>query len=145
MFVFAISAMVMAVATVKAEGVAEVNATEAQEVAVVEDVQNVDSVNYKIRLRLRDLNKVMRLDADQIEDLQYTCSDLSRRVARLAKAPAEVRQARLTVIVNENLAAVHEIVDAAQYRHYLAYLNQEFNKNGLNTILFNEINLLAEK
>ncbi len=145
MLVFAMSAMIMAVATVKAEGAVERIANDADKVAVVEeDMQNADSVNYKIRLRLRDLNKVMRLDAEQVESLQFTCSDLSRRVSRLQKAPADERQALLSVIVAENLAAVHELVTPAQYRQYLAYLNQEFVKNGLNSVLFSD-NMLADK
>lgn len=145
MLVFAMAATMMAGATVKAEGAVNSAANNANETAVVEENKmNFDSVNYKIRLRLRDLNKVMRLDADQVENLQFTCSDLNRRVSRLEKAPADERQARLMVIVTENLAAVHELVTPAQYRQYLAYLNQEFNKHGLNSVLFND-NFLAEK
>ena len=145
MLVFAMAATMMAGATVKAEGAVNSAANNANETAVVEENKmNFDSVNYKIRLRLRDLNKVMRLDADQIESLQFTCSDLNRRVARLQKVPADQRQARLSLIVNQNLAAVHELVTPAQYRQYLAFLNQEFNKLGLNSVLFND-SMLADK
>ena len=143
MNVLAIAAMVMSVATVKAQTIVENDSIHHNEVAMAE-VKKADSVNYKIRLRVREMSKVMRLEVDQIENLQFTNSDLSRRVARLAKAPAAQRQALLSVIVSENLAAVHEVLDANQYRQYLSFLNNEFNKAGLNTILFNE-GMLAEK
>ena len=143
MNVLAIAAMVMSVATVKAQTIVENDSIHHNEVAMVE-VKKADSVNYKIRLRVREMSKVMRLEVDQIENLQFTNSDLSRRVARLAKAPAAQRQALLSVIVSENLAAVHEVLDANQYRQYLSFLNNEFNKAGLNTVLFNE-GMLAEK
>ena len=143
MNVLAIAAMVMSVATVKAQTIVENDSIHHNEVAMAE-VKKVDTINYKIRLRVREMSKVMRLEVDQIENLQFTNSDLSRRVARLAKAPAAQRQALLSVIVSENLAAVHEVLDANQYRQYLSFLNNEFNKAGLNTIIFNE-GMLAEK
>jgi len=143
MNVLAIAAMVMSVATVKAQAIVENDSIHHNEVAMAE-VKKADTINYKIRLRVREMSKVMRLEVDQIENLQFTNSDLTRRVARLAKAPAAQRQALLSVIVSENLAAVHEVLDANQYRQYLSFLNNEFNKAGLNTILFNE-GMLAEK
>ena len=143
MNVLAIAAMVMSVATVKAQTIVENDSIHHNEVAMAE-VKKADTINYQIRLRVREMSKVMRLEVDQIENLQFTNSDLSRRVARLAKAPAAQRQALLSVIVSENLAAVHEVLDANQYRQYLSFLNNEFNKAGLNTILFNE-GMLAEK
>ncbi|MBQ7238921.1 MAG: hypothetical protein IJS20_09035 [Bacteroidales bacterium] len=143
MNVLAIAAMVMSVATVKAQTIVENDSIHHNEVAMAE-VKKADTINYKIRLRVREMSKVMRLEVDQIENLQFTNSDLTRRVARLAKAPAAQRQALLSVIVSENLAAVHEVLDANQYRQYLSFLNNEFNKAGLNTILFNE-GMLAEK
>ena len=143
MNVLAIAAMVMSVATVKAQAIVENDSIHHNEVAMAE-VKKADTINYKIRLRVREMSKVMRLEVDQIENLQFTNSDLTRRVARLAKAPSAQRQALLSVIVSENLAAVHEVLDANQYRQYLSFLNNEFNKAGLNTILFNE-GMLAEK
>ena len=148
MIVFAMSAMVMALATVKAEGAMNgKNAVENIEnnSMVVEEAQaTADSVTYKVRIRLRDMNKAMHLDIDQVEDLQLTNSELTRRIARLENVPAEERQAKLAVIVAENLAAVREMVDEAQYRAYLTLLNNEFNKTGLNTVLYG-FTVLAEK
>ena len=148
MIVFAMSVMVMTIATVKAEGAMKgKNAVENIEnnSMVVEEAQaNADSVTYKVRIRLRDMNKAMHLDVDQIEDLQLTNNELTRRIARLENVPAAERQAKLAVIVAENLASVREMVVEAQYRAYLTLLNNEFNKTGLNTILYG-YNTLAEK
>ena len=146
MIVFAMSVMVMTIATVKAEGAKNSKAVEnIENAAVVEEVQaNADSVTYKMRIRLRDMNKAMHLDIDQVEDLQLTNNELTRRIARLENVPAEERQAKLAVIVAENLASVREMVDEAQYRAYLTLLNNEFNKTGLNTILYG-YSTLAEK
>ena len=132
--VFVLSAIILAVATVKAEGAVEArNAQETECVSVAkEEIATTDSVTYQIRFRMRDMNIRMHLGAEQIQNLQYTCNDLSRRVAQLEKYPAEQRQARLSAIVAENLAAVHELVNAEQYETYLAYMNEELSKAGLN-------------
>lgn len=132
--VFVLSAIILAVATVKAEGAVEArNAQETECVSVAkEEIATTDSVTYQIRFRMRDMNIRMHLGAEQIQNLQYTCNDLSRRVAQLEKYPVEQRQARLAAIVTENLAAVHELVNAEQYETYLAYMNEELGKAGLN-------------
>lgn len=146
MIVFAMSAMIMTIATVKAEGAKEVkNAKDMDSSFVVEDVRvNADSVIYKFHIRLRDMNKAMHLDIEQIEQLQITNKELSRRIARLENASVEDRQAKLASILADNLAEVHSIVDEAQYRAYLTLVNNEFNKTGLNSILYG-YNSLAEK
>lgn len=146
MIVFAMSAMIMTIATVKAEGVKNVNnAKDMESSFVVEDARvNADSVIYKFHIRLRDMNKAMHLDIEQIELLQITNKELSRRIARLEFAASDVRQAKLAAILADNLAEVHEIVDEAQYRAYLTLVNNEFNKTGLNSILYG-YNSLAEK
>ena len=132
--VFVLSAIILAVATVKAEGAGEArNAQETECVSVAkEEIATTDSVTYQIRFRMRDMNIRMHLGAEQIQNLQYTCNDLSRRVAQWEKYPVEQRQARLSAIVAENLAAVHELVNAEQYETYLAYMNEELDKAGLN-------------
>jgi type I site-specific restriction endonuclease len=133
----AMSIMLMASA-VKAEGMNNGNAVVNSENAhVVEDAQsNADSVIYKFKLRLRDMNKAMHLDVDQIEALQQTTVDLSRRIARLENVSAEKRQAQLTHIITENLVLVHDFVNENQYRAYLSLLNNEFNRTGLNSVLY---------
>lgn len=144
MIVFAMSAMIMTIATVKAEGAKSSNAVEKSDIIVEEVQMNPDSVIYKFNLRLRDLNKAMHLDVEQVEGLQLTNSEMSRRIARLKNLPLSARQAKLAIIVSENLASVREMVDEAQYRSYLTLLNNEFNKTGLNSILYGYYTL-AEK
>ena len=144
MIVFAMSAMVMTIATVKAEG-AKNNAKDMENAIVVEDARvNADSVIYEFHIRLRDMNKAMHLDVEQIEQLQLTNRELSRRISRLGRIPADERQAKLSAILADNLAEVHQVVDEAQYRAYLTLINNEFNKTGLNSVLYG-YNTLAEK
>jgi hypothetical protein len=142
----AMALVAMTIADVKAEGVNGADSIKGIENSyVVEDVQvNADSVIYKFRIRLRDMYKAMHLDVDQVEDLRLANGQLTRNIARLQTIPAEERQAKLSLILAENLAAVREVVDEDQYRAYLYLLNNEFNKTGLNTVLYG-YNQLAVK
>ena len=142
----AMALVAMTIADVKAEGVNGADSIKGIENSyVVEDVQvNADSVIYKFRIRLRDIYKAMHLDVDQVEDLRLANGQLTRNIARLQTIPAEERQAKLSLILAENLAAVREVVDEDQYRAYLYLLNNEFNKTGLNTVLYG-YNQLAVK
>ena len=146
MLVLAMALVSMSIADVKAEGVNGTDTIKGSENSyVVEDAQvNADSVIYKFRIRLRDMYKAMHLDVDQVEDLRLANGQLTRNIARLENVPAEERQAKLSLILTENLAAVREVVDEEQYRAYLYLLNNEFNKTGLNTILYG-YNQLAVK
>lgn len=146
MLVLAMALVSMSIADVKAEGVNGTDTIKGIENSyVVEDAQvNADSVIYKFRIRLRDMYKAMHLDVDQVEDLRLANGQLTRNIARLENVPAEERQAKLSLILTENLAAVREVVDEEQYRAYLYLLNNEFNKTGLNTILYG-YNQLAVK
>ena len=142
----AMALVAMTIADVKAEGVNGADSIKGIENShVVEDVQvNADSVIYKFRIRLRDMYKAMHLDVNQVEDLRLANGQLTRNIARLQTVPAEERQAKLSLILAENLAAVREVVDEDQYRAYLYLLNNEFNKTGLNTVLYG-YNQLAVK
>ena len=142
----AMALVAMTIADVKAEGVNGADSIKGIENSyVVEDVQvNADSVIYKFRIRLRDMYKAMHLDVDQVEALRLANGQLTRNIARLQTIPAEERQAKLSLILAENLAAVREVVDEDQYRAYLYLLNNEFNKTGLNTVLYG-YNQLAVK
>lgn len=147
LLVFVVSASIMALATVKAEGMINGDSAvkDIENAIVVEDVQvSADSVTYEFRIRLRDMNREMHLNVDQVEFLQHATSDLTRCIALLEFIPEEERQSRLAFIVAENLAAVRDMVDDNQYNAYLSILDNEFNKTGLNTILYG-LNLLADK
>jgi len=147
MLVFAMVMTSLAIAEVKAEGTINGNDTVKgiENSIVVEDAQeNADSVIYKFRIRLRDMNKAMHLDVDQVEELRFANGELTRNIARLKFLPAAERQAKLANILAENLAAVRDIVDEDQYRAYLFLLNNEFNKCGLSNILYG-YNQLAAK
>ena len=147
MLVFAMVMFSLAIAEVKAEGAINGNDTVkgiANSVVVEDAQENADSVIYKFRIRLRDMNKAMHLDVDQVDELRFANGELTRSIARLKFYPAAQRQAKLASILAENLAAVREIVDEDQYRAYLFLLNTEFNKCGLSNVLYG-YNQLASK
>ena len=144
MVVFAMVMMNLAIANVKAENanVVDGNATSVE--AVVNADENGDAMISNFHICLREMNKAMHLDADQVNELRCANGELSRNIARLKFIPAAKRQAKLANILAENLATVHEVVDEEQYRAYLCVLNNEFNKSGLSNILYG-YNQLAAK
>lgn len=125
---FAMLMMMMATATVKAEN----------------ETVNNESVNFKFRIQLREMNKTMHLYSYQIEGLRAANIELCKAIASLETVPADERKNVLNGIVIRNLSTVHKLTDDDQYRAYLTLLNNEFNKHGLNNILFG-FNTLAEK
>ena len=144
MVVFAMAVLTFAIADVKAESAKTVNGFANTVEAVEEAQENGDAVINNFHICLRDMNKAMHLDADQVDELRFANGELSRNIARLKFTPAAGRQAKLANILAENLAAVREVVDEEQYRAYLCVLNNEFNKSGLSNILYG-YNQLAAK
>lgn len=131
--------MLTTIATLKAEGAKNgtLAAENGENTTVVEVNQVIaDTVTYEFRLRLRDMNRAMKLDIDQIEALQLVNRELTRSIAKLEKVPAKAQQERLNNIIAKNLLEVRAHVDEAQYRAYLGLLNSEFNKAGLTNILY---------
>jgi len=123
--------MVAAVMMFSAAAKAEENVNEGQVSPFV-----VDSVNYTFRIHLADLEKVMKLKPKQMEAMQFSNRELTRRIATLQEVAPEYRRRELYRILSENLTAVHEVVNDAQYRSYLAVVNEEFRKAGLTSILY---------
>lgn len=93
-------------------------------------------VNYRFRVHINDMRKQMHLEEAQVEEVQAINRELSRRIKTLETTPVEFRRAKLTAIMSENLASMHKVVTSSQYHVYLSLLNNEFNKAGLNTILY---------
>ena len=129
-FLVVLSAMMMAATTIQAKGVS---------------VAESDDVDYRLRLNLRDMRRSVSLEYDQIEVLAQTNETLSRRVEHLATIAPERRQALLEGFLFDNLAIVHSCLSSEQYRDYLAMLNTEFNRTGLNGILFGREEYLAAR
>lgn len=133
--VFVATAMLTTIASLKAEGTNNGNIAAAGTVVEVDQIK-ADTVIYEFRLSLREMNKAMRLNIDQIEALQDVNREMRRGIAKLGEVPAESQQERLNLLLANNLLEVRGRVEDDQYRAYLRLLNNEFNRTGLNTILY---------
>lgn len=133
--VFVATAMLTTIASLKAEGTNNGNIAAAETVVEVDQIK-ADTVIYEFRLSLREMNKAMRLNIDQIEALQNVNREMRRGIAKLGEVPAESQQERLNLLLANNLLEVRGRVEDDQYRAYLRLLNNEFNRTGLNTILY---------
>lgn len=129
--VFAMSAALTTIASMKAEGANNGN----DAATIVEVAQRNDTVIYEFGLRLRDMNRAMKLDIDQIEALQLVNREMRRSIANIGNLPVEKRQERLTNVLTNNLMEVRGRVDDEQYRAYLQLINNEFNRSGLSNVL----------
>lgn len=110
----------------------------AEETNTVVAMENnaADSVNFRFRVHITDMRKAMNLEEAQIEEVQKVTRELSRRIGGLKDTPAEFRRTKLASIMSDNLASMRRLVTSSQYHIYLNLLNNEFNKAGLNTILY---------
>lgn len=126
-FMMILVAAMMVAASAKAE-----NASNNE--AVKENVAN--AVNYRFRVHITEMRKAMNLEEAQIEEIQKINRELSRRIADLKETPAEFRRMKLAAIMSDNISSMRRIVTSSQYHIYLGLLNNEFNKAGLNTILY---------
>lgn len=126
-FMMILVAAMMVAASAKAENVNK----ESIKATVI-----ADSVNYHFRVRITEMRKAMNLEETQVEKIQHVNRELSRRIADLKETPAEFRRVKLAAIMSDNLASMRRLVTSNQYHIYLGLLNNEFNKAGLNTILY---------
>ncbi len=126
-FLMILVAAMMVAASAKAENSSNVAGKE---------TITIDSVNYRFRVHITEMRKAMNLEEAQIEKIQIVNRELSRRIADLKETPAEFRRVKLAAIMSDNLASMRRIVTSSQYHIYLGLLNNEFNKAGLNTILY---------
>ena len=133
--VFVASAMLTTIASLKAEDVKSGNIATAETIVEVDQNAN-DTVTYEFRLSLRDMNRAMRLDIDQIDALQRVNREMRRNIAKLGAVPSAQQQERLNNILANNLIEVRGRVDDMQYRAYLKLVNDEFNRTGLSNILY---------
>jgi len=127
-FMMIMVAALMVAASAKAES--------ANNNAAVKETIVADSVNFHFRVHITEMRKAMNLDEAQIKDVQKVNRELSRRIAELKETPADFRRAKLAAIMADNLSSMRRLVTGSQYHIYLNLLNSEFNKAGLNTILF---------
>ena len=126
-FMVVAAALMMTAASVKAQAVVA-----APEVAEAQK----GAVSYELKLSLHDMHKAMKLDIDQFDNMERVTRNFERRISNLAYVDPEKRQEKLTAYVAENLMNAQGYLDEMQYRTYLKLLNVEFNKTGLNSVLY---------
>ena len=124
--------MIIAVAAIMMAA-ANINAQEK-----VETVNNVTPINYDFNVNMRSLSRYLDLSQDQMEVMEYASENFCNSVKRLERTKEEKRGARMQKALNINLAYAHKFLEPAQYRKYLALMNNSLKNKGLDTLLVEE-------
>lgn len=104
----------------------------------VETVNNVTPICYDFNINMRSLSRYLDLSADQRDVMSYASDNFGNSVKRLERTKVEKRGARMQKALNINLAYAHKFLDEAQYRKYLALMNNSLRNKGLDTLLKEE-------
>ena len=124
--------MIIAVAAIMMAA-ANINAQEK-----VETVNNATPICYDFNVNMRSLSRYLDLSQDQIDVMEYASENFSNSIKRLERTKEEKRGARMQKALNINLAYAHKFLDNAQYRKYLALMNNSLKNKGLDTLLNDE-------
>jgi len=123
--IIAVAAIMMAAATINAQ-------------EKVETVNNVTPICYDFNVNMRSLSRYLDLSQDQMEVMEYASENFCNSVKRLERTKEEKRGARMQKALNINLAYAHKFLEPAQYRKYLALMNNSLKNKGLDTLLVEE-------
>ena len=123
--IIAVVAIIMATATINAQ-------------EKLDTVNNVTPINYDFNINMRSLSRYLNLSADQMDVMEYASDNFGSSVKRLERTKVEKRGARMQKALNINLAFAHKFLDDAQYRKYLALMNNSLRNKGLDTLLKEE-------
>lgn len=123
--IIAVVAIIMATATINAQ-------------EKLDTVNNVTPINYDFNINMRSLSRYLNLSADQMDAMEYASDNFGSSVKRLERTKVEKRGARMQKALNINLAFAHKFLDDAQYRKYLALMNNSLRNKGLDTLLKEE-------
>ena len=123
--IIAVVAIIMATATINAQ-------------EKLDTVNNVTPINYDFNINMRSLSRYLNLSADQMDAMAYASDNFGYSVKRLERTKVEKRGARMQKALNINLAFAHKFLDDAQYRKYLALMNNSLRNKGLDTLLKEE-------
>lgn len=123
--IIAVVAIIMATATINAQ-------------EKLDTVNNVTPINYDFNINMRSLSRYLNLSADQMDAMEYASDNFGYSVKRLERTKVEKRGARMQKALNINLAFAHKFLDDAQYRKYLALMNNSLRNKGLDTLLKEE-------
>ena len=123
--IIAVVAIIMATANINAQ-------------EKLDTVNNVTPINYDFNINMRSLSRYLNLSADQMDAMEYASDNFGYSVKRLERTKVEKRVARMQKALNINLAFAHKFLDDAQYRKYLALMNNSLRNKGLDTLLNEE-------
>ena len=123
--IIAVVAIIMATATINAQ-------------EKLDTVNNVTPINYDFNINMRSLSRYLNLSADQMDAMEYASDNFGSSIKRLERTKVEKRGARMQKALNINLAFAHKFLDDAQYRKYLALMNNSLRNKGLDTLLKEE-------
>ena len=123
--IIAVVAIIMATANINAQ-------------EKLDAVNNVTPINYDFNINMRSLSRYLNLSADQMDAMEYASDNFGYSVKRLERTKVEKRGARMQKALNINLAFAHKFLDDAQYRKYLALMNNSLRNKGLDTLLKEE-------
>ena len=123
--IIAVVAIIMATANINAQ-------------EKLDTVNNVTPISYDFNINMRSLSRYLNLSADQMDAMEYASDNFGYSVKRLERTKVEKRGARMQKALNINLAFAHKFLDDAQYRKYLALMNNSLRNKGLDTLLNEE-------
>ena len=123
--IIAVVAIIMATANINAQ-------------EKLDTVNNVTPISYDFNINMRSLSRYLNLSADQMDAMEYASDNFGYSVKRLERTKVEKRGARMQKALNINLAFAHKFLDDAQYRKYLALMNNSLRNKGLDTLLKEE-------
>ena len=124
--IIAVVAIIMATANINAQ-------------EKLDTVNNVTPISYDFNINMRSLSRYLDLSADQMDAMAYASDNFGYSVKRLERTKVEKRGARMQKALNINLAFAHKFLDDAQYRKYLALMNNSLRNKGLDTLLKEEV------
>lgn len=97
---------------------------------------NKNAADFKVEINMESLKRALNLKYNQVEAMEAASNQLYFGV-KYAKSNDPMKQsARLNKALTNNLRMVHGVLDAKQYRDYLALLNATFINKGLDKALY---------
>lgn len=103
---------------------------------VQESFLPVKQVEYTLHLNSDELSCDQGLTFEQKELIDESIKKLRMNIKRLQKMEDSEKQQMLQKYLYINLNEVRDNVSKLQYRSYLQFLNDEFNRTGLTAVLF---------
>ena len=104
-------------------------------VAFADDEKNNVTNNaeaYEMNINVNKLGSALGLTSDQLESVADIHRTFSGELKLAAQASRDDRQLMVKKAVTKDLAYMHYVLNAEQYRKYVMLLNVTLNNRGLN-------------